>query len=343
MARSSTTVLNRSDDRKLSQQQKAEEQPVAHAGKAEAPLPVRRLRVSGERPIDDPEVSRASQGGRLLEARLKNGYRTASDAARVLQIAGPTYLAHENGTRQIRPDIASFYARHFSISTEWLLFGRGSMSSAESAQNEPVRPAPAFALPKATGEVGGMARLLLALKVRRAADGAFIRQDSASGPGQLPPINLTDGHVAELAQSYGDPSECLVALSAGPEPNPLALRDIWRIPTDMIERGRLFAMKLPGNLLLKDMPGGQRVFVDPDDVEVDDEGVFMVSTGPRGLLIPMYVSRAGQGDKLRIARSVAKTPTVVPAAEVRLLGRIMLQLRPFGEAEVRAVAEGLLT
>jgi hypothetical protein len=338
----STTFLNRSDDLKSFDQQKAEKPADPHADKA-APLPVRRLRVSGERPTEDPEVSRTSQGKRLLEARLKNGYRTASDAARALQIAGPTYLAHENGTRQIRPDIAAFYARQFAISTEWLLFGRGNMSSAEAAAPGEPRSVAATAPQPTTAEAGGMTRLLLALKVQRVADGGFVRQDGSDGPGQLPPINLTDGYVAELAQPHGDPSECLVSLSDGPEPGSLALRDILRIPTDMIERSRLFAVKMPGNLLLKDMPGGQRAFVDPDDIEVDDEGLFMVSTGPRGLLVPMYVSQSGMRDKWRIARSQAKPPVLVAASEVRLVGRIVMQFRAFGEAEVRAVAESLLT
>src|ERR1044072_520299 len=77
-----------------------EARPQAETPQADAPPallpPIRRLRVPEERPGEDPEVSRKAQGRRLLAARLKIEYRTASDAARALGIAGPTYLAHEN-------------------------------------------------------------------------------------------------------------------------------------------------------------------------------------------------------------------------------------------------------
>lgn len=85
--------------------------------------PIRRLRVPEERPpMEDPRDA----GKRLKIARTRSFFRTATDAARALGIAGPTYLAHENGARPIRPDIAAFYARRFSISTDWLLFGQGN-------------------------------------------------------------------------------------------------------------------------------------------------------------------------------------------------------------------------
>ena len=85
--------------------------------------PVRRLRVPEERPggIDRREV-----GQRLQFARTRF-FRTASDAARAMGIAGPTYLSHENGTRSPRADIAAFYARQFGVAPEWLLYGVGNL------------------------------------------------------------------------------------------------------------------------------------------------------------------------------------------------------------------------
>jgi hypothetical protein len=303
--------------------------------------PIKRLRE--KRPVEDPEVSRESQGRRLAEARQKKGYRTASDAARLLGIAGPTYLAHENGTRQIRPDMAGFYGRMLSVSADWLLYGDGAMSRDASEPNPTATGRVESAPQPASEELGGLGRLLHALRVSRTADGSFSKLDGTSGkPGQLPPVSLTDGHVPELIQAHGDPSECLVTLHDGPDAGSLALREIWRIPTDMIERPRLFAMKLPSNTLLKDMPGGQRVFVDPDDVDADDEGLFIVGALPRGLLVPAYVRRTPRSDQLQVTRSVTKPPALISRGDIRILGRIVMQLRSFSEIEVQAIADAIL-
>lgn len=154
-------------------------------------------------------------------------------------------------------------------------------------------------------------------------------------------MNLTDGHVPELIQAHGDPSECLVTLHDGPDAGSLALREIWRIPTDMIERPRLFAMKLPSNTLLKDMPGGQRVLVDPDDFDADDEGLFIIGVMPRGLLVPAYVRTMPRGDQLQVTRSVTKPPTLTAKSDLRILGRIVMQFRSFSEVEVQAIADAI--
>lgn len=87
---------------------------------------VRKLR-EGERPQTNRHASRQAQGERLRESRIKAGHRTASKAASELKIAGPTYLAHENGTRQIRPDMAEFYAQHFGVTADYILYNRGSI------------------------------------------------------------------------------------------------------------------------------------------------------------------------------------------------------------------------
>ena len=101
-------------------------------------LPIRNLRDPSERPVGP---SRESIGARLQIARIRS-FRTASEAARALGIAGPTFLAHENGTRAIRPDIAEFYAARFGVTADWLLFGRGavdpSVQAAEALYKQPI-------------------------------------------------------------------------------------------------------------------------------------------------------------------------------------------------------------
>lgn len=65
---------------------------------------------------------------RLRAARVAAGFSRASEAARALGVPGPTYLGHENGSRDFRRDnsMVELYARRFSVSPEWLAFERGN-------------------------------------------------------------------------------------------------------------------------------------------------------------------------------------------------------------------------
>lgn len=62
---------------------------------------------------------------RLKTARLKAGFRFATEAARALNVIEPTYLSHENGSRDFDAESAARYARRYGTSVEWLLYGRG--------------------------------------------------------------------------------------------------------------------------------------------------------------------------------------------------------------------------
>lgn len=61
---------------------------------------------------------------RLRDARIKAGYKTATDAAEALGIKYPTYAGHENGSRAIGNELTT-YARRFHVSIDWLLTGKG--------------------------------------------------------------------------------------------------------------------------------------------------------------------------------------------------------------------------
>lgn len=70
---------------------------------------------------------------RLIEARERAGYSSAAEAARALGVKLPTYYSHEGGTSGLRSNVAAKYARKFRVSLEWLLTGRGEMSTGNSA------------------------------------------------------------------------------------------------------------------------------------------------------------------------------------------------------------------
>ena len=62
---------------------------------------------------------------RLLDARLRAGFETASDAAARFGWNKFTYLSHENGNRNITIKKAREYAKAFKVDPTWLLTGEG--------------------------------------------------------------------------------------------------------------------------------------------------------------------------------------------------------------------------
>jgi hypothetical protein len=302
---------------------------------AETVKPVRRLRLPAERPsADNPEVEPRRQGQRLLEARIKK-YRTASDAARQLGIAGPTYLAHENGTRQMRPDITAFYARHFGVSADWILYGSTSGQRAVSPDSAARAPR------KLPIEEPGLGHLLEKLNVRWFANGTFGRGDR-SAIGELPRIQATQGYLPELAPvTPGDPTECLVRIRDNAS-DVLAVRDILRVPTGITESGRLFAVRVASNALLAEASEGQRFFVDPDNLDVTDEGEIYVlrSATGGGPLIPALIRTTGDTEQREVYRSRGR-PRLESWSELTVIGRVVMQLRAFGRGDIANVAESV--
>ncbi len=69
-----------------------------------------------------------ARADRLRKARADAGYSSVKDASEALGVGYPTYAAHENASRGIRPDAAERYARKFKVSSSWLLFGDGEAS-----------------------------------------------------------------------------------------------------------------------------------------------------------------------------------------------------------------------
>ncbi len=63
---------------------------------------------------------------RLRTAREAAGYTEATAAAEAFGWKTPTYLGHENGSRNMKPDVAARYGKAFGVSPEWLLFGQGA-------------------------------------------------------------------------------------------------------------------------------------------------------------------------------------------------------------------------
>jgi DNA-binding XRE family transcriptional regulator len=71
-----------------------------------------------------------SPADRLKKLRIKAGFESATDAARAMGVASPTYLGHENGSTGLRRAAAIRYAVFFGTTIDWLLTGKGKSGSA---------------------------------------------------------------------------------------------------------------------------------------------------------------------------------------------------------------------
>jgi len=88
---------------------------------------------------------------RLKHAREAAGFASAQDAVARFGWKYPTYGAHENGTRGMKPDAITRYARAFRVDESWIQFGRGSGpdSSKPPTPRPTVDDAPGFSEPVA--------------------------------------------------------------------------------------------------------------------------------------------------------------------------------------------------
>jgi DNA-binding XRE family transcriptional regulator len=85
-------------------------------------------------PLDDNVVlmmsDKTTVAKRLKRAREQAGYATAADFARAWNFNSTTYYHHENGRRDIRPDIAKRYAAILKLPAGMLLYGEQLQSVA---------------------------------------------------------------------------------------------------------------------------------------------------------------------------------------------------------------------
>lgn len=69
---------------------------------------------------------------RLRWARRRQGFETATDAAKARGWTVSTYLGHENGDRNPSRKLAQKYAKAFRVRWEWLLEGQGAAQAADA-------------------------------------------------------------------------------------------------------------------------------------------------------------------------------------------------------------------
>jgi DNA-binding XRE family transcriptional regulator len=214
-------------------------------------------------------------------ARLKHArslrFATASEAARYLGLATPTYLAHENGTRNVTWEQAEYYARKFNVRTDWLLAGRGEMSDDPEAGNlTPLNSSVA----RSSSRYTNVNPLFALLQVGYSPDGLLRPLASAreAGPAQLPSLDLSMGYIPEIVAADPTAADARreIRLPGGPVGNcKLVVDDFTRLPRDMLNLDYAVSVRFGDNELIEGSSSVDRMIINPLDRAPGRSGFYM--------------------------------------------------------------------
>lgn len=132
---------------------------------------------------------------RLRQARIKAGYRFASDAANALGVVASTYRAHENGQNDFESDEAEFYGRKFNVDPYWLLRGADRTGGGTGSPPKTIEVDPPNA--KIGARVVGQGRKIPVFgQAVGGVDGEFIMNGNVLYEVMAPPI------LSEISGAY---------------------------------------------------------------------------------------------------------------------------------------------
>lgn len=155
---------------------------------------------------------------RLREARIKAGYKHASDAANALGVTASTYRAHENGQNDFGLEEAEVYARKFNASAIWILKGSEPVAVNNNSGNS--TKSHQFELPNALvqGKVEGLGRKIPVYgQAVGGLDGEFLMNGTVLYEVMAPPVisHISDAYAVavsgeSMSPRYEDGEICFV-------------------------------------------------------------------------------------------------------------------------------------
>lgn len=290
-------------------------------------------------------MNEKTPGDRLKQAReQKMKFTTASQAARFLNVATPTYLSHENGTRKISAEWADRYAEGFGISPTWLLYNRGALD----AENTFVRPVANTTAQRNPAMTQSGNPLLAIFEVNYAPDGALrplpgVRNIDA--PAWLPTVSAANGFIAELVHAPVPERESrrivqIVGVDPGLSDGSsvlFGLDDFIRLPPDMLPCDMAFAVRLRTADLIESASGYDRAIIDPGDRVPFRAAYYYVLINKKASIVYMMPSDDGADwgashpERVLIYETRFEDPKVWPFNAIVVIGRVILMIMTMSE------------
>lgn len=256
---------------------------------------------------------------RLKAAREAAGFTSATAAARSLSVAAPTYLGHENGSRDFDDAAAELYARRLGVRTAWLTFGeeprkRRAIDLDDEPRRLPVgaefEPDPDPDAPATMGEHTGRNGIPV--------DG-IAQLDVTAGMG--------GGGMTIVSQGVAGRSGMTFAAEN--------IRDYWRLPVEILtalglRAGDIAIMPVQGDSMSPTLTEGEYVFVDTRHRLPSPDGLYALTDDFGGIVVKR-LEVVGRRDDDTLLRVISDNPKHEPKqrllSEMAIIGRIV---RRFG-------------
>ncbi|OHV78139.1 S24 family peptidase [Ensifer sp. LCM 4579] len=158
----------------------------------------------------------SEKADRLRQARIRAGFRFASDAANALGVVASTYRAHENGQNDFDLDEADFYGRKFNVDPYWLMTGRNQANGGATPPPNTADVGPPNA--KVRAKVIGQGKKIPVFgQAVGGVDGEFLMNGSVLYEVMAPPIlsDISDAYAVcvsgdSMSPRYEDGEICFV-------------------------------------------------------------------------------------------------------------------------------------
>ncbi len=219
------------------------------------------------------------QAARLRNLR-KEFYSSATTAARALNIAVPTYSAHENATRVIKDDFAKVYAAHFGVNVDWMLNKAGKKDNDKGPNQQAI-------MAQATSQrVVSRNPLLAEYDVFRTPSAYIPGSKSGDIVFDIKPFAHSDGYVCEVSSMWPEEKSGSKRLLKVPGDNrhQFVLEDFLCLGRMEVAERFLIALRSGFDGIF---PKSDRLLVDPAHTSPSEDGVFVLVR--RGQFIPVNV------------------------------------------------------
>ena len=250
------------------------------------------------------QIEAMDKPSRLRRARLKAGFDTASEAARALRMKEPTYLGHENGSRDFDATTAAVYARKFHVDPVWLLYGSEHYEMPDDLKRESEESTHRLVASNAGSDLAYKAAL----------------------PGASPELDVRVG-AGEGAVG----SEAVYALSASGSYSGHVVLAEWVFPMQFLRNelqaraGRTVVISVQGDSMRPTLEPGDRVIVDISQNKFGPDGaIYVISDFDDEPQVKRLQVEDDDPIRIRVGSdNPAVKPRIVSPDRIKIIGRVV--------------------